>query len=245
MMDALILRFDAPLMSFGGVIVDHHNVTDRFPGLSLLAGLFANALGWTHGESEKIGALQDRLILASRWDVEPEAIVDYHTVDLGQPKMREKGWTTYGEPEHRNSGIDVKFGTHIRLRHHWANGVLTTALALRDNTLPDLAALEVALREPARPLFLGRKACLPNAPILRGRASGDDVLAILKAVPRAQCPTRPAKGQQMAARWPSEVGTNQGNQLKPIYDRRDWSNQLHTGRRIVAEGLIQETAACS
>ena len=28
-------------MSFGGVIVDQNNVTDRFPGLSLLTGLFA------------------------------------------------------------------------------------------------------------------------------------------------------------------------------------------------------------
>ena len=150
-MDALILRLDAPLMSFGGVIVDHHNVTERFPGVSLFAGLFANALGWTHGEGEKIGALQDRLIIASRWDIEPEAIVDYHTVDLGQPKMREKGWTTRGEPEHRDGG-PARFGTHIRLRHYWANGVLTAALALRDNTVPDLATLEAALQQPARPL---------------------------------------------------------------------------------------------
>ena len=98
-MDALILRLDAPLMSFGGVIVDHHNVTERFPGLSLFAGLLANALGWTHGDNEKTGALQERLIVASRWDIEPEAIVDYHTVDLGQPKMAEPGWTTRGTPE--------------------------------------------------------------------------------------------------------------------------------------------------
>ena len=41
-MDALFLRFDSPLMSFGGTIVDHHNVTERFPGFSLFAGLLAN-----------------------------------------------------------------------------------------------------------------------------------------------------------------------------------------------------------
>lgn len=243
-MDALVLRLDAPLMSFGGVIVDHHNVTERFPGLSLFAGLFANALGWTHGEGEKIGALQDRLIVASRWDIEPEAIIDYHTVDLGQSKMREKGWTTRGEPEHRDGG-DAKFGTHIRLRHYLANGVLTAALALRDNTVPDLAALEVALQQPARPLFLGRKTCLPNSPILIGRASGDDILAILKTIPRVQCPMRPAKGRQMAARWPAETGANREDQLKPIYDQRDWKNQWHAGRRTVAEGLIEETLSCS
>ena len=238
-MEALILRFDASLMSFGGVIVDHHNVTERFPGLSLFAGLLANALGWSHGDSEKIGMLQDRLIVASRWDIEPEAIVDYHTVDLGQPKMREKGWTTRGEPEHRDGGTAAKFGTHIRYRHYWANGVLSAALALTDDAAPDLATLEMALVQPARPLFFGRKTCLPNSPILAGHASGDDVLSILKTIRRVQCPTRPAKDSHMAARWPVDAGNNQEDQLKAIYDQRDWKNQWHSGRRIVAEGRIE------
>ena len=100
-MDALILRFDAPLMSFGGVRVDQHNVSERFPGLSLFAGLLSNALGWHHRDGDRIGRLQERLVVASRWDILGEAIVDYHTVDLGQPKMREAGWTTRGKPEHR------------------------------------------------------------------------------------------------------------------------------------------------
>lgn len=243
-MDALILRLDAPLMSFGGVMVDHHNVTDRFPGLSLFAGLLANALGWSHGDGEKIGALQDRLIVASRWDIEPEAIVDYHTVDLGQPKMAEPGWTTRGAPEHRDGG-EAKKGTHIRLRHYWANGVLTAVLALADDSAPDLSKLESALSQPMRPLFLGRKTCLPNSPILVGRSTGEDVLAILKTVPRVRCAARRTNSQTMAARWPAEVGANREDQLKAIYDQRDWKNQWHAGRRIVAEGPIEEVAPCS
>lgn len=243
-MDALILRFDAPLMSFGGVMVDHHNVTDRFPGLSLFAGLLANALGWSHGDGAKIGMLQERLIVASRWDIEPEAIVDYHTVDLGQPKMIAPGWTTRGVLEHRDGGA-AKKGTHIRYRHYWANGVLTAVLALADDAEPDFAVLESALSQPMRPLFLGRKTCLPNSPVLVGRESGEDVLAILKAVPRVRCTVRKARSQGMAARWPADVGTNREDQLKAIYDQRDWKNQWHAGRRIVAEGVIEEAAPCS
>jgi CRISPR-associated Cas5-like protein len=34
-MDFLLLRFDAPLMSFGGVMVDQYGPTDRFPGQSM------------------------------------------------------------------------------------------------------------------------------------------------------------------------------------------------------------------
>lgn len=243
-MDAIILRFDAPLMSFGGVMVDHHNVTDRFPGLSLFAGLLANALGWSHGDGDRIGALQDRLIVASRWDIDPEPIVDFHTVDLGQPKMVHPGWTTRGVPEHRDGG-DAKKGTHIRLRHYWANGVLTAVLALTDDSVPDLATLEEALSHPMRPLFLGRKTCLPNSPVLLGRVSGEDVLVILKNIPRLRCEARKARGPTMAARWPAEVGAHREDQLKAIYDQRDWKNQWHAGRRMVAEGLIEEVAPCS
>lgn len=243
-MDALILRFDAPLMSFGGVMVDQHNVTDRFPGLSLFAGLLANALGWRHCDGERIGRLQGRLLLASRWDIPGESLEDYHTVDLGQPKMREKGWTSRGEPEHRDGG-DAKFGTHQRYRHYWANGVLTAALAVNDaDETPTLDELEATLKRPTRPLFLGRKSCLPSAPILIGRQTGDDVLAILQTVPRATCPLRP-DAQPMPARWPAELGRADEAQIHPIYDQRDWKNQWHAGSRQVAEGLLPEVPACT
>jgi CRISPR system Cascade subunit CasD len=243
-MDALILRFDAPLMSFGGVMVDQHNVTDRFPGLSLFAGLLANALGWRHGDGERIGRLQERLLLASRWDISGEHLEDYHTVDLGQPKMREKGWTTRGEPEHRGGG-DATSGTHIRHRHYWANGVLTSALAVLDaDETPTLDEIEAALKRPARPLFLGRKTCLPSAPILIGRQTGDDVLAILQAVPRALCPERPF-AKPMPARWPADLGQAQEAQIRPVYDQRDWKNQWHAGSRQIAEGPLAEMPLCT
>ena len=45
-MKALILRFDAPMVSFGGVTVDQHGFTDSYPGQAMLTGLIANALGW-------------------------------------------------------------------------------------------------------------------------------------------------------------------------------------------------------
>lgn len=244
-MEALILRFDAPLMSFGGVMVDQHNVADRFPALSLFAGLLGNALGWRHDDAERLGRLQARLQVASRWDIAGEALVDYHTVDLGQPKMCEPGWTTRGSPEHRDGGPAAKFGTHQRYRHYWANGVVTSALGLADDPQAvSLNELEAALRRPARPLFLGRKTCLPSGRILIGRHSGTDVLAILRAVPRARCPQRPA-AQSMQARWPAELGEAKAEQVRPIYDQRDWTHQWHAGSRDVAEGLMREIAPCS
>lgn len=240
-MEAIILRFDAPLMSFGGVIVDQHNITDRFPAESLLAGMLANALGWSHADHGKIGALQNRLVTASRWDVEPALVIDYHTVDFSQPKMREPGWTTRGCPEHRHGGPSAKFGTHQRYRHYWANGILTAAVGLRNHAAPDLNILVDALLVPARPLFIGRKTCLPATSVFLKVAAGADILAILAAVPRAECPVRRCEsGMPMPARWPAEVGRHREEQLKTLYDQRDWLNQWHAGSRMVAEGPLEE-----
>ena len=243
-MEGLILRFDAPLMSFGGVKVDQHNVTDRFPGLSMLSGLVANALGWTHAHGARIQHLQARLVAASRWDVEPEAIVDYQTVDLEQSKMKEKGWTSRGVPEHRGGGQAAKLGIHQRYRHYWADGVLTSVTALADGESPDLEAIERALARPARPVFLGRKTCLPSAPILLGRTRGENVLTMLKEAPRAVRAFRPP-GKDMAARWPAGLEDERPDQLKRVYDLRDWISQWHAGSRMVAEGFIEENELCS
>lgn len=238
-MEALLLRFDAPLMSFGAVRVDQHNVTERFPSVSLVAGLLGNALGWDHKDADALQALQARLVVASRWDIEPELLIDYDTADLGQPKMRFPGWTTRGAPEHREGGPDARFGTHRRLRHYWANGVLTLVMALPALGRPDLTGLEHALRSPARPLFIGRKTCLPSAPILLGRDTDENVLEILARVPRAQRPGRQSEGA-MPARWPAELGAPHAAQISSVSQHRDWQKQWHAGTSLVAEGLIME-----
>ena len=121
-MDCLLLRLDAPLMSFGSVVVDQLNPTWRFPARSMLVGLLGNALGWDHRDADRLQALQDRLRFAARWDAEPEPLTDYQTVDLGQGFMLDTGWTTRGQREDRRGG-SAATGTHQRWRDHWANGV--------------------------------------------------------------------------------------------------------------------------
>lgn len=237
-MEVLRLRFDAPLMSFGGVMVDQHGFTDRFPGVSLLAGLFGNALGYRHQDAEKLDALQRRILYAARWDVTPEKLVDYHTVDLGQHKMSQPGWTTRGTPEHRAGG-EAAFGTHQRYRHYWANGVMTLAVALSGEGPPTLAELKAALFLPARPLFIGRKACLPAGLIVLDRTEAPDLLSALREAPRASRPGRPAEGP-MEACWPAGLGIPGDAREVPVYDRRDWRNQVHSGRRLRVEGLLEE-----
>lgn len=249
-MDILLLRFDAPLMSFGGVMVDQHGPTERFPGLSLLAGLFGNALGLRHGDAAALEALQGRIEYAARWDRPPETLLDYHTVDLGQDKMlgyadpkkkaEHGGWTTRGVPEHRAGGEGAKYGTHIRYRHYWANGIMTLAVALTDSQTPTVAGLAVAMGTPARPLFLGRKTCLPAAPLLLGCTQAPNVLTALCRVPRACRPGVSNDSSKMEASWPAHLDGVAASRELVTYDLRDWRNQIHAGQNRRREGLIKE-----
>ena len=239
---ALVLRFDAPMMSFGSVLVDQHGFIHLFPGQAMLTGLLANALGWHHGDFDRLTRLQERLEYAARWDVPPQRLVDYHTVDLGQPKMAQAGWTTRGTPEHRDGGQAAKFGTHQRYRHYWTDGLMTVALTVRGDEEPTLEQVHKALRRPARPLFLGRKTCLPARPLLDPHQpvlEGLDVRTILRSVPvwdRAGVPTQPA--QDPIGCWPAELGVGARGRVRRVFDLRDWLNQLPAGSRWRAEGPL-------
>lgn len=236
-MDALLLRLDAPLMSFGGVVVDAIGVTAALPGRSMLTGLLGNALGYRHGENRRLQALQQRIGYAVRCDRPGREIVDFQTVDLGQPFLRE-GWTTRGKVEGREGGSST--GTHIRYRHFLADAIYTVALNLSPaSDEPTLATLATALGQPARPLFVGRKPCIPSSRVSMGLVSGNDLRSILQSVPAV------GGGRGVAppwrAWWPATDETPVvGARRIAVYDDRDWTNQIHTGRRWLIEGVIDE-----
>jgi hypothetical protein len=44
----------------------------------------------------------------------------------------------------------------------------------------------------------------------------------------------------MLARWPAGLTAERPEQVRQVFDMRDWNSQLHIGSRSVAEGLIKE-----
>ncbi|WP_085446918.1 type I-E CRISPR-associated protein Cas5/CasD [Magnetofaba australis] len=233
-MEILLMRLEGPLMSFGGARVDHHNHTERFPGVSLLTGLFGNALGLRHDQPEALQALQSRLLYAARLDRPGEELRDYQTVDLGQPHLCQPGWTTQHRVEKRGSGEATR-GTHIRYRFYRAETSVTVAVRLTDDDAPTVADLAAALARPARPLFLGRKGCPPSAPLLIGVKQADSLHAALCAEPLAEH----AEAGPYAALWPDRQGEPPGEFTELLADTRDWRNNVHTGRRSMRRGEIE------
>ncbi|HOK07781.1 MAG TPA: type I-E CRISPR-associated protein Cas5/CasD [Syntrophales bacterium] len=241
-MDCLLLRFDAPLMSFGGVCVDNLNHTDLFPGRSMITGLIGNALGWDHADTDRLRDLQERLRVAARWDADPRRIIDYQTVDLGQEHLVDTGWTTRGMVEERGAGKATR-ETHIRYRHYLANGVLTAAVTLVGEGYPALGDILAALRHPARPLFIGRKACLPATPIFLRKVEAASLLEALRNEPLADIGPR-ARPPLVTARWPAEEGHGDGPHAVAgdVYDRRDWPLNMPRGLHRYFEGPLEITS---
>ena len=243
-MNILLLRLEAPLMSFGAPIVDRHGVIQPYPALSMLTGLLGNALGYDHAEAERLEHLQERLRYAVRQDRAGWQIQDYQTVDLSKPYMDDdRAWTTRGALEKRKGG-SASTGTHIRLRDYWADAIYTVALALDPaDEPPTLGDVSQALLRPARPLFIGRKNCLPAASLHTLCAKADRLRDALRHVPPAR--RADTDGATYRAWWPSAPdddaprgeGTSE-DMRQPVTDRRDWKNQIHVGERWVAEGQI-------
>lgn len=240
----LLLRFDAPLMSFGGVVVDGHNGTDAYPYRGMLVGLVANALGLERTDAAAHEALQARLHYAARIDRPGTLLVDFQTVDFSaRGTMSDTtAWTTRGALEPRKGG-GAGDGTHIRERHYWAGAVLTVALALTSPEVsPTPGELGAALRVPARPLFLGRKCCIPSVPIWLGEIEAPSLRHALESTPRLA--VRPAGSASETPRglpavWPRDEGFDESRErLLLRAEDRDWENAIHVGRRALVEGLV-------
>ena len=236
----LIINLEAPLMAFGGETIDNLGVIRPFPAVSMLTGLFANALGWRRVERQRHQDLQDRIVMAARIDREPAGGVRMTDFQTAQLAANDRGWTTRGAPEGRAGGANTYLAPHLRYRDYYADMGVTVALRLEPaEDAPDLDQLAQALQEPARPLFIGRKPCLPSGPLFGGFAEGDTVLVALLSVAPGDDP----RGEPCRLQWPRGEGMDEieANRTHMITDQRSWVSGLHGGGRWVCEGTVERS----
>ena len=240
-MKHLIVRLESPLMAFGGETIDNYGVIRPFPAASMLTGLLANALGWRRIERRRHQRLQDRLVFAARIDREPAGgltMTDFQTAQLG---AGDRGWTTRGYPEGRAGGAAGFNFPHLRYRNYYADMRVAVALRLEEDEAPTLDELAAALREPARPLFIGRKPCLPSAALFADFKEGDTALEALLTMPLAE----PGEASEtVRLMWPGNDGPGElpdgvrTNRDAVLTDQRNWISGLHGGGRAICEGTV-------
>lgn len=226
-------------MAFGDEIVDNRGRVREMPGASGLTGLLANALGWTRAMAPAHQRLQDRLVFAVRLDRPGQGLGDFQTAQLG---AGDRGWTTRGAPEGRAGGAGTYASPHIRYRDLVADAALTVALALEPaEEAPTLEDLEAALEAPARPLFLGRKPCLPSRPFLSGEPGRRHVAAANAFEALALAPADGIEDGDGHAQGPVVVGPVPSGlpgafETRFVADLRNWRAGLHGGGRSFARG---------
>ena len=192
--------------------------------------------------------MQDRLVFAARIDRDPAdgvRITDYQTATL---YAEDEGWTTRGEPEGRNkeshSFRSIRPGgtrvlTDERYRDYYADMRVTVALRIDPPTgEPTLDAIAGALKEPSRPLFIGRKPCMPSSRLFADFSKGETTLAALLAHPLSDEAASPAALRTL---WPDGEGLPEieANSTYMLTDQRDWVSGLHGGGRWVCERAIE------
>ena len=229
----LRFRFHAPLAAFGGESIDAKGVIRHFPAQSMMTGLFANALGWKRAMRAEHQALQDRII----WGVIMPAdsynirMTDYQTAKLNKD---DKAWTTRGEPAGRAGGAGTYTGAHQRWRDYYTDMQVDGVVRLEPvDDIPTLDDLASALKYPARPLFIGRKSCLPAKPIYNGCIEAPDARDALEHI---ACETN--ENKQYRIFWPATEGGQGAARIMSVTDERNWETGLHGGSRLVCEGSL-------
>jgi CRISPR system Cascade subunit CasD len=229
----LLLRLEAPLLAFGGETIDNFGVIRDFPALSMITGLLANALGWRREEDERHNRLQQRLVMGARIERMGERFSDFQTAQLG---AKDAGWTTFGAPESRQGGAGSYNSPHLRHRDYHADPAVLVALRLEpaeeSPTLNDLAA---ALDRPARPLFIGRKPCLPKGRLFFDWWEGDNLLHVLQTAPAL---TEDAD-ETWTLQWNDGEGELPGDRVLDLCDERNWTSGVHGGWRPVRQAAFK------
>lgn len=234
----LMLNLESPLMAFGGETIDNYGIIRWFPAGSMLTGLLANALGWQRVDRGRHQRLQDKLVFAARIDREPHGESSMQDFQSAAINNTEQNWTTRGYPEGRGGG---PYQNHLRYRDYFADMRVTVALRLEPEAEgPTLDALAAALQVPARPLFIGRKPCLPSASLFAGFEEGDSALDALLKTPLADPDEAPEPVRLM---WPASDGSASPAHVRidrrsMLTDQRNWASGLHGGGRSVCEGTV-------
>ena len=182
-------------------------------------------------------------MFACRADREGERLRDFQTVIL---EPNEEGWTTRGQPEGRRDAKRTDVRTHIRYRDYWADRIVTVAVRLEPTGAePDLDRIAEALAAPVRPLFIGRKPCLPAAPLLAGEQEGESALDAVSRFPVlliGESAGRRTKSAEYLACAPAHDPPYPfvADQLREVRvsGRRDWTSDGHGGEQRWREGRL-------
>lgn len=141
-MATLLLRLAGPLQSWGDESKFNERRTVNFPTKSGVIGMLVSAFGYSREASSEVLKDFNKLKFGIRIDREGKIIRDYH---IAKP---------------------LKKDAYITNRFYIADAVFLAGFESDDTEF--LYTIENALKNPAFPLYLGRRSCPPAVPLVLG-----------------------------------------------------------------------------
>lgn len=222
MADFLRFRLHGPLASWGETPGAEVRATALTPTRSALLGLAAAALGIDRHDDAAHSELARPLRFAVRVDALGVPLVDYHTVQLFEPKKRPRPDSRAHQlnaPRH-----ELNKNTVLTERHYRADAAYTVVAwqESEPGRFP-LESIRTALAAPHFTLSLGRKSCPLSWPLAPRLVLADTVAAVFAADPDAELFERyfPRRGRRFGGYFwegnPSIVGLTS----RERHERRD------------------------
>lgn len=214
------------MVAFGDVMVDNLGRIADFPTTSALTGLIGNALGLDRTDTGALARLQERLRFACRVDSRGPRLTDMQTAQLAQG---DEWWTTH-RVVGRDGGAATYNSPHIRYRDFDCDVRLTVVCALDPaDEEPSVQTVATAFDQPARPLFVGRKPCVPTRPMLDGVLTARSLLEALREIPWSSGQLRGHPPHHLLVRLPANEASPHPLQYEQHADRRNWIAGPHMG----------------
>lgn len=205
----LVLRLAGPLQAWGSSSRFNRRGTDERPTKSGVIGLLAAAQG--RRREDPIEDLVE-LRLGVRVDQPGRLLRDYHTVsDLRGMPLPSSGLAASGRPK----PTSPKKLTHVTQRFYLQDAVFVIGVGGSQEVI---SALMTAMRRPAFPLALGRRACVPAQPlVIPGDADGSPwpggLVDVLGTVPWQAGPAARRAVGGTAVTLPASVDDPDGDDL--------------------------------
>lgn len=166
----LALRLEGPIQSWGFDSQYNRRNTGLMPTKSGIAGICCAALGIERGSDE------ERQFLASFCKLRMTAIaIPRNRAGRDLPVRRLEDYHTVQNTRRASGGVNTD--CVLTRRQYLSDAAFGVILEGGESVLVDIA---VALADPRWGIWLGRKTCIPSAPVLAGlKGSYEDALVLL------------------------------------------------------------------
>ncbi len=264
----LVLRLKAPIASFGIVAGEEVRGSGTFPTRSMVVGLIGNALGLDRcagPDMQRLNQLQAgtwfaalMLSLGAPWEDVQNARVPTLQPDNPYNRAMHGGRLTddpvlSGPKSDRRDKLVKFLEKPVQRRKHYVTDLhALVALSSIGEWSEPPEVFAQAVRYPARPLWIGRKACAPSAPVcplssVVDANSGCEALARSLSEPLEQDTLARAAGSAFPMIWEGspapesdkayELGIRGGFATR-VLDRRDWVLGLHNEESVLLRGTL-------